>query len=109
MTSAEWMEKNPPTHTCRMLGGNVKPEQCEKRKAMAQERVLPRRPNPMFVSGHECKDLHQSMLRCAECAGPEPIKTHTYQRIDRFKPVDKKMRVRAKPKKTQQSDKDAEK
>lgn len=107
MTSSEWLNANPPTHKCRMRNGNIRPEQCEKRKEMAHQRFLAHHPNPEVISGAMCRDVHESIMQCADCPGPEPIKTHTYQRLDRFKPVDKKFGVRAKPKKAQQSKKES--
>lgn len=75
MTAAEWLEANPPTHTCRLLGGTIRPDHCKRRKDLAQQPTMKAHPNPNFYSaGISDRDVLMSLQRCIECKGPVRVR-----------------------------------
>ena len=86
MTAEEWFRANPVTHTCRLRGGNIHPEQRRRRKEMAKEKSLAVRPNRHgYMGGFDDSEVLMSLRLCLKCQGPEEIRTATYRRLDTFR------------------------
>ena len=86
MTSEQWLAANPVTHKCTQFGGNIRPEQCERRKLLAKEKTIGmKNTGHAFSTGPDATEVLMSLRRCADCPGPEDLRTSTYQRLDGFR------------------------